>query len=374
VLLVVLLVAAGKVLIFGGLTRAFGYHDLAPLAVGLGLFQIGEFAFVLARVGLAQQAIGRDLYALVLSTALITMILTPFAARCIAPLGGWLRRLGLTPTVPAPLPADHALQDHIIIAGYGRVGHYTADVLQRLKLPCVVVELDQRQADQARAAGLTVVYGDASSPVILEAAGVHAARLLLVAVSSAIDVELIARSVRQTRPNLHVVARAARRAQIETLHAIGIHEIVQPEFEAGLEMVRQSLLHFDIPAPEIERLSDSMRDELYQPSQTLHADAALLARLRRARRALEIEWFTLPADAILLGQRIDEAALRQRTGASIVAILRDEGLVSNPGPDTILEAGDTIGVLGTTSQRDAFGALLAPADRPHTQLAAPAPA
>ncbi len=72
VLLVVVLVGVGKALIFGGLVRAFGYNGSTPLDVGLGLFQIGEFAFVLARVGLAEGAINADAFALVLSTAVIT--------------------------------------------------------------------------------------------------------------------------------------------------------------------------------------------------------------------------------------------------------------------------------------------------------------
>jgi CPA2 family monovalent cation:H+ antiporter-2 len=74
---VVLAVAAGKGTIFAGIVRAFGYRRVVPLAVGLTLFQVGEFAFVLARVGLASGAMSSGLYALVLNTAVATMALTP---------------------------------------------------------------------------------------------------------------------------------------------------------------------------------------------------------------------------------------------------------------------------------------------------------
>jgi CPA2 family monovalent cation:H+ antiporter-2 len=360
VLLVVLLITVGKAVILGGLTRAFGYHGLTPFAVGLGLFQIGEFAFVLARVGLARQAISPDLYALVLATAVMTMVLTPFATRATQPIEQWYRRWrGAAPPMPMPIP-DGEPHNHIIIAGYGRVGRYTADVLRRLNLPFVVIELDQHLTDQVKTTGVPVIYGDASSPIVLEAAGIHSARLMLVAVSAAIDIELIVRGVRQLNPDLHIVVRAARRAQIEELRAFGIHEIVQPEFEAGLEMVRQSLLHFDIPAVEIERLSDAVRSELYQPFQTLHTDAHLLDRLRRTRRLLDIEWVTIPADSPLVGESIGSAAIRQHTGASIVAVLRDTETHHNPGPTLVLNAGDSVAVLGMPEQRSAFYRLLAP--------------
>jgi CPA2 family monovalent cation:H+ antiporter-2 len=171
-------------------------------------------------------------------------------------------------------------------------------------------------------------------------------------------VEQVVRQVRQLAPDLHIVARAARLSQIEDLRRFGIHEIVQPEFEAGLELVRQTLLHFDIPAVEIERLSDLVRTERYQPFQTPHTDSHLLEQLRRIRQTLEIEWLTLPEDAPIVGQRLDQSAIRVRAGASIVALVRDGIAVSNPGPEEILHAGQSIAIVGTAEQRLAFRGLL----------------
>jgi len=357
VLLLVVLVVVGKALIFGGTSSAFGYANPTPLAVALGLFQIGEFAFVLARVGLVQGAILPDHFALILATTVTTMVLTPFATRLVEPLGRWYGRRGGAPLEPFQLP-EAGLHNHIIIVGYGRVGRYTADVLQRLNLPCMVIDQDQQAVDRAKAAGLTVIYGDASSPVVLEAAGVHTARLALVVVSAAIDVELVVREVRALNPALHIVARAVRLAQIEHLQRFGIYEIVQPEFEAGLELVRQTLLHFEVSATEIERLSDAIRTERYQPFETLHTDAQLLSQLRRARSALDIEWLTLPPDAPFVGQPIASSGIRERTGASIVALLSDGALLSNPGPDEVLESGQSVAILGTPEQRNAFRAWI----------------
>jgi uncharacterized transporter YbjL len=91
-------------------------------------------------------------------------------------------------------------------------------------------------------------------------------------------------------------------------------------------------------------------------------DAQLLSDLRRARHALEIRWFTIPAAAPLAGQRIGATGVCQRSGASIVAVLRDSVVISNPEPDTILQPGDGVAVVGTAAQRDAFASLLAPAE------------
>lgn len=358
VLLIVAVVSIGKATIFAGVTTAFGYRDSTPIFVGLGLFQIGEFAFVLARVGVNRQVLSADVYALVLVSAVLTMILTPFVMRAAQPLASWYnKRYGGLPQRSGEAP-EHSINDHIIIVGYGRVGRYTANVLQRLSLPCQIIELNQQVVEQARAAGLPSIYGDASSEHVLEAAGIHSARLLLVTVPAAIDVELIVRRVRQINPELHVVARAARLGQIDVLQSLGVYELVQPEFEAGLEMVRQTLLHFDRPTAEIQRLTDAVRHELYRPFNTLHTEAAVLDRLRRAGQALEIEWYTVPPNSILAGQTIGEAAIRERTGASIVAMLRGPDMQTNPGPEVVLTVGDTIATLGTADQRGAFRHLL----------------
>jgi monovalent cation:H+ antiporter-2, CPA2 family len=358
ILFLVVAALVGKGLIFASITRVFGYRGEIPLAVGLGLFQIGEFSFVLARVGLSEGALSADQYSLVLAAAVLTMVLTPFATRATNPVLAVVRRWRPAPAAePINLPASE-LSGHIIIAGYGRVGRYTAQVLHQLGFPFVVLERDQRRADEIKAAGLPVIYGDASSVEVLEAAGVRRARLVLVVVSAAIDVEVIIRQVRRLHPSLHIVARATRLGQLEELRALGVHEAIQPEFEAGLEVVRQTLLHFDVPAVEIERLSDLVRREQYQPLRTAHPDGALLEGLRHARYALDVVWTRLPEGAPLVGQTLRASNIRQQTGASIAALVRGQEVLINPEPDVVFQAGDEVAVLGTGEQRTAFLALL----------------
>jgi len=358
VLLLVLPVGLGKAVVCGALARAFGYRGATPLVVGLGMFQIGEFAFALGRLGVARQAIAPETFSLTLSAAVVTMLLTPPAVRCARPIAEWFARMrgAEAPEVDAVEPQPGG---HIIIAGYGRVGSYTAQVLARLKLPCTIIELDQPGTERAREAGLPIIYGDATSPVVLEAAGIRSARLLLVTVPAALDVELVVERAQRLNPALPIVARAARLGQVERLRARGVHEVVQPEFEAGLEMVRQALLHFEMPALEIHRFTDAVRDELYQPLYTQRTDTRLLERLRRAGQVMEIEWFTIAPSARLAGKSAAQAEVRRRTGASIVSVLRGEEIYSNPGAELALESGDLVAVLGMAEERAAFARLAA---------------
>jgi CPA2 family monovalent cation:H+ antiporter-2 len=361
--IVTVLSAAGAVLLikvtaFAAVTRIFGYRYGTPLILGLAMFQVGEFAFVLARVGVSRQAISPDLFSIILAVALLTMTATPFAMRAAEPMARWLERRGKPRPETIQTP-ERGFRKHIIIAGYGRVGSFTADVLVKLGFPCAVIELDHYAVERARKAAIPVVYGDAGSPVVLEAAGIHEARLLLVTVPAVSDVELIVRRARTLNPPLHVVARAQHLTQVEVLRAAGVYELVQPESEAGLEIVRQALTHLDVPAVQVQFLTDSIRREMYQPLQRQRTDTRLIERLRSALKSLEIEWFTVSPDSKLVGLSAAQADIRMRTGASVVNLIRRERVFNNPDPYMTFEEGDVLGVLGTPRQRSAFRSFIA---------------
>ncbi len=141
ILWVVFLVAIGKGLIFSILSRLFGYVNIIPLAVGLGLFQIGEFSFVLARVGLSTHSISHDLYSLTLTTAVVTMALTPLISGLTAPLYALHKRRFKHERLQTSNLPETGLHQHVIIAGGGRVGQHVAQVLQHFNSPYAVDNL-----------------------------------------------------------------------------------------------------------------------------------------------------------------------------------------------------------------------------------------
>jgi monovalent cation:H+ antiporter-2, CPA2 family len=346
VLLVVLIVGLGKGSILAGLTRLFGYGSIIPITIGLGLFNISEISFVLARVGLARGAITADLYSLVLSATIITMLLTPLAMRMTEPLYRLQQRhFGHERVDTINLPYE-GLRDHVIIVGLGRVGLFVADLLQRLDQQFVVIELDQRRLERAKEAGYPVIYGDSAQPTVLEAAGLDRSRLLLVTVPAVSVTRDVFSAVRRLKPELHVVTRAEGLEQLRLLHELGVYEVVQPESEAGLEIARQALLHLDMPTAEIQHFLDGVRRELYSPLYDEQRDYHLLTRLRTAQQLIPVHWIQLPENSPLGNRTIGEARIRSRTGASLVAILRDSELLPNPTPDERLQAGDYIALLG----------------------------
>ncbi len=357
VLLIALAVMASKAVIFGGIARLFRYANVVPLALGLGLAQVGEFSFVLARTGFSIGSIDADLYALILTVTLVTMIATPFVSAAVEPLYALRRRwFKQEPLQTINLP-EGGLRDHVIIAGGGRVGQYVAEVLQRLALSFVIIDLDQHRVEQCQAAGYPVIYGEASHPLVLKAAGLEHARLLLITTPPLVVTQMIADHARRLRPDLHLVPHAEGVDQMRLLHDAGIYEVVQPELEAALEVTRQALLHLGISLTEIHRFTDRVRHEQYEPMMTMHADYRTLEQLRATQRGLALSWFTLDAGSPLIDHTLQGSGIRTRTGASVVAVLRDETPSVNPPPDFRFMTGDRIAVLANREQLAAFEAL-----------------
>lgn len=268
VLTVVLLILCTKALLIGLITRAFGYVNMAPFIVGLGLSQVGEFSFLIARSGISQNMISRDTYNLALTCTILTMSLSPLMSRMALPLGRWWRtRFGQAqPKQPVTL-TNHQIKDHIVIAGLGRTGSTVARLMHDAGIPVLAIELNHSLMQAAQARGIETIFGDATRAEVLEAACIEDARALILSVPDNATTLLTVTRARSLNPGLHIIARATRADHVAELKHAGASVVVLPEFEGGVEMARQALSHSnvdDTAAP----LIDAVRRELYRPALT----------------------------------------------------------------------------------------------------------
>ena len=152
-----------------------------------------------------------------------------------------------------------------MIAGGGRVGRYVAGILQRMGIPFIIMEWNSRRVDELKALGFPVLYGDAEKEIILEAAEVGKARLLLITTPVTLIARVIVEHAKKTQPRDPHHCQGGRDRRDEGLHDQGVSLVVQPEFEASLEIARQALLHLDVPMDQIQQYTDEVRKELYRP-------------------------------------------------------------------------------------------------------------
>ncbi|HEX2516796.1 MAG TPA: NAD(P)-binding protein, partial [Chloroflexota bacterium] len=156
------------------------------------------------------------------------------------------------------------LRGHAVICGFGRVGRELAEALSRRGLRYLVVEYNPLVVRRLRAEGVPVVYGDASRLAVLEHAHLEGARLLAVLMPNAIATEAATSHGRRLNPRLDIVARARDGRDVERLRRAGATEVVQPEFEASIEVVRHALRRYGVTSQELAHVTSGRRDAYYR--------------------------------------------------------------------------------------------------------------
>jgi len=263
VCVVVAVIVIGKAIVIGLITRVFGYRNTAPWIVGLGLSQIGEFSFVLARVGLTGGFLSKSTYDLILTSTIATMGLSPIISAMALPLGRrWPARRESIGTPQAEQTGT--LAGHVIVGGYGRSGKAVVRALLEAKIDMVVIELDHAVLGETNKIGVRQLWGDVSTEEILRAAHVDHARMLLLTMPDANTVRIAVDRALAINPRLTVIARAAQERHVRELRNLGVVAAVQPEYEAGMEMVRQALVRSSYDETAREAILKGLRNEFYE--------------------------------------------------------------------------------------------------------------
>jgi CPA2 family monovalent cation:H+ antiporter-2 len=250
VLLTVALIVVVKGTVSAVLARWLGCPLRLSVLLGAALAQSGEFSFLIARIGLEQGALTPDVFNLLLSATIVTILLSP-GVNAIAPL--LLRRtesVEETPQAPSVRHRHHAapvaMRGHAVVCGYGRVGSIVCALLERHGKPYVVVDEDQHHIDSLRARGVVAVLGDAGMPQVLERAEIRAARLLVLCVPERMAVRRALDHAREVNPTVTVLARTHTYEDRAFLETQGADEAVLGEMELALELGRRALERFDI--------------------------------------------------------------------------------------------------------------------------------
>ncbi len=260
----------GKTLIVTAVTLFLGMPGRVALLAALSVAQVGEFSFVLARIGVDAGAIPPLLFDLTLATALATVVLGPFLLRAGEPLLAFARGTpGLARLFAEPAegePEIEGLRHHTIVCGYGRVARELVRALEARRVRYLVIEYNPTLVQELRAAKVPVVYGDAANPAVLEHAHVERAWVLALLMPDANAAELATRHARAMAPRIHIVARARDAESLDRLRRAGATSVVQPEFEAGAEVIQHALHRYGVSGPELALIASARRAAFYGPS------------------------------------------------------------------------------------------------------------
>lgn len=333
---------------------ALGLGLRSSVLGGLAVAQVGEFSFVLAQAGVALGVLDSRLYQGFLSVAVTSMLATPFlfaAARPLADrllaarLPAWMVE-GRRPAPPPPEPPG----DHVVIIGYGLNGSNLAQVLRAVEIPYLILEANPERVWEARAKGEPILYGDGARAEVLEHLRLDRARALVVAISDAASTRRIVALARAGWPHLTVIARTRYLVEVEELYELGASEVVPEEFETSIEIFAKVLATYDVPRTVINQQIDQVRRGHYAVWRDSDLRAHRLGRLGTMLAELDVEPYTVTENSFCRGRSLAELDLRRRSGATVIARIRDGETLANPGGDETAEPGETLVLLGTNPQ------------------------
>jgi len=215
------------------------------------------------------------------------------------------------------------INNHYIICGFGKIGKIVTKKFDNAGVPYVVIDIDEKNLmeETENYKNLLYVIGDATLDEVLIKAGVKRAKGLIATVSSDAENLFITISARGLNPNLYIIAKAEAENTVDKLLKAGANRVVSPYSIGGMRIAEMAL------RPEILDFVSTLMDETHD---------------------MEIGRFTVHPGSEVVGKTLHESKIRQKSGATILAIIKDnDNVIINPGPDVVLEVYNVIYAFGT---------------------------
>ena len=320
------------------------YPIRIAILVGIGLAQVGEFSFILGEYGFRLNLVPPELFNILISSTIITMILTPFLFKLAPRIAGKSAR---PDSGKSKEKIIEEVQGHVIIAGFGLNGRNLAHVLKETGIKYVIIEMNPDTIKKEKLKGENIIYGDIGNYEVLKIALIPKAKVFVIAISDRSTSRRAVKIAKQLNPNLFVIVRTRFMKETDELVKLGADMVIPEEFETSIQIFRNVLEQYHIPLNIIMQQVNLLRGESYKYLRSeegaevgfTHIDEILSARLT--------DTFYLNDDNKFVGKTIGELNLRSKTDATIIAIVRKGTTITNPTARDILQVGDTLVITGT---------------------------
>jgi CPA2 family monovalent cation:H+ antiporter-2 len=357
---IVILLALAAVVIFlksataGLVTFLLGYPLRTTLITGMALAQVGEFSFILSSFGREYGLLDDRLYQSFLAVSIVTMAATPFVMASSHNLSHQLLKKttnrilinGLSSKSTDPVKEDKELHDHLIIIGYGFNGKTVSNAAKTAGIPYVIIETNPETVRHERQHGETIHYGDATHQTVLDSANINSARVLVVGISDYIATRTIIDVAKRMNPEIYIIARTRYMNEIKALSQMGANEVIPEEYETSVEIFSRLLKKYLVPEDEIYRFTREIRANGYSMlREHSMAEKDNTFNLKDELPGVEVTSLKLKDNCSFHGSTLKDLNLRNRYGATVLAIRRGEQIIANPTGDTELLSSDTCIVL-----------------------------
>lgn len=339
------------------------YPLRTSLMVGLAIFQVGEFAFILSRTGITYGLLTPEVYQYFLAVSLVTMALTPFFIQKYQPIASLIsQKLGypvpLVQASPNKNPGHdplHRLEDHVVIIGFGINGQNVAKAAKHARIPYVIVELDAIKVRRERQLGEPIVYGDAVHSMILHHIKIQQARVVVIAISDPEATKRIIASIRLISDKVYIIVRTRFVLEMGENYRLGADEVIPEEFETSIEIFTRVLAKYLLPRDQIEVFVNSIRADNYHMLRTMPSRKQTMGNLEVELPDFEVASLKIYSrDGDIVDKPLRDANIRGRYNITVVGINRDGEIMHNIDAETKLQRGDVVFVAGRPADISRF--------------------
>ncbi len=349
-LLAALLVLKASVII--GLSLAFGADVTVALRVGLALAACGEFGFVLLAQSHGLGLVTGEIMQPVLAAMLLSMMATPFLVEHSERVArGWVRSDWVHRAMQLHNIAvqSMAAEQHVVICGYGRSGQNLARLLEQESIPFIALDVDPQRIREAAAAGESVVFGDAARREVLVAAGLLRAKALAITYADTASALRILGHVRELRPELPVVVRTRDDSDIDRLKVAGAAEVVAEVMEGSLILASTALMLLGVPLNRVLARIRETREQRYSLFRGFFRGITDETGSGSEAEQPRLHSVTIAPGAAAVGRTLGAIGL-EAIGVEVTAVRRRNIRGVAPEPDTRIEEGDVLVLLGAEQE------------------------
>ena len=361
VIITVLLVIIIKTIIAGGTGFILGHTFQGTVLIGLALSQVGEFSFVLAKIGFDRSILPEFYYHLFLSVAVITIALTPLLFYLSPYLVKVLLKLplpeflinGLFPLEEIDIPV---FSNHLVIIGKDASALKLSKMAKFNNLNHISIVFDPSLAREMMNNGDLVVYGDAVNEPILRKAHVDTADIVVVSVGSIVASMAIIEKVRHLNKNVYILARSTLIRNVESLYKVGADQVLPEKLEIAIDLLNRILNKRLIPQREVNRIMNRIRSMslgAFTDKDIVNQPSILDEFININITAVKVE-----TGSEAEGKSLIDIDLRKKTGVTLLAIKRGAEVIEHPVPKTVFRCDDIAYFLGNPEQINFASELL----------------
>ncbi|WP_162426455.1 cation:proton antiporter domain-containing protein [Pontibacter pudoricolor] len=335
--------------------RLLQYPIRTAIIVGIALFQVGEFAFILSKAGISYGLLTPITYQYFLSVSLFSMALTPFALQYSHQIANFISKKlpsnfepkAVISAYQSDLDELPEMEDHIVIIGYGINGRNVAKAARYAHIPYTIVEMNAVTVKRERQNGEHILFGDAVHGNILAHVNIHKARVAVIAISDPDSTKRIIAAIREISQKVHVIVRTRFVEEMQDNYSLGANEVIPEEFETSIEIFTRVLNKYLLPQDDIENFTRQIRSDNYDMLRSMQPSGSKINNLSSELPDIEVASLRIyTTDETIVGQPLEKANLRDRYNITIVAIKRQAQTILDINGHTNLLQGDVVYVVG----------------------------